>query len=662
MTDKRMRQHTLYLLFLASMSTSTVFAQTGPATAKQATPATQAANQKVQDSLPFSDRSDFENAQRGFIATPETLTIRDAKGNVVWDLEAYKAFIGLDKPAPDTVNPSLWRNAQLGMLNGLFKVTDGIYQVRGYDLSNITFVKTKSGWIVFDPLISPETAKAAYDLVSEQLGKRPIHAVVYSHSHVDHYGGVRGIVDEADVKSGKVKIIAPEGFSEHAVSENVIAGNAMGRRAVFMYGAVLPRNARGGVNGGLGMTTSSGSASLILPTLDITKTGQEVEIDGVKMVFQMTPGTEAPAEMNTWFPQFKALWMAENTTNTMHNVLTLRGAQVRDPLKWATYIDETIDLYGDEVEVKFQSHHWPQWGRDGIITYFGKQRDIYKYTHDQSVRLMNMGYNGEEISEMIKLPASLENEWSTRGYYGTLRHNSRAVYQRYMGWYNGNPSDLNNLPPEMVAPRYVKAMGGEAEAIRIGRESFEQSDYRWVAEMMKHVVFANPDNQEAKNLLADALEQLGYQAESGPWRSVYLEGAFELRNGVPQAGAPATATPDTIRAMSPDMLFDYFAVRLNPEKVEGKKYAINVVFIDIDETHGLRVENSVLNHGRKAVAGADATITLKKSVLDDIQLGTTTLDKAIANGNVKIDGDVAVVKDFMNSMDTFNFWFNVVTP
>lgn len=644
------------------MSAPAVFAQAGPVPSKPATPATQAANQKVQDSLPFSDRTDFENAQRGFIATPKTLTIRDAQGNVVWDLEAYKAFIGLDKPAPDTVNPSLWRNAQLGMLNGLFKVTDGIYQVRGYDLSNITFVKTKSGWIVFDPLISPETAKAAYDLVSEQLGKRPIHAVVYSHSHVDHYGGVRGIVDEADVKSGKVKIIAPEGFSEHAVSENVIAGNAMGRRAVFMYGAVLPRNARGGVNGGLGMTTSSGSASLILPTLDITKTGQEVDIDGVKMVFQMTPGTEAPAEMNTWFPQFKALWMAENTTNTMHNVLTLRGAQVRDPLKWATYIDETIDLYGNDVEVKFQSHHWPQWGREGILSYFGKQRDIYKYTHDQSVRLMNMGYNGEEISEMIKLPASLENEWSTRGYYGTLRHNSRAVYQRYMGWYNGNPSDLNNLPPEMVAPRYVKAMGGEAEAMRKGRESFEQSDYRWVAEMMKHVVFANPDNQEAKNLLADALEQLGYQAESGPWRSVYLEGAFELRNGVPQAGAPATATPDTIRAMSPDMLFDYFAVRLNPEKVEGKKYAINVVFIDIDETHGLRVENSVLNHGPKAVPGADATITLKKSVLDDIQLGTTTLDQSIANGNVKIDGDSAVVKDFMNSMDTFNFWFNIVTP
>ncbi|HWS40193.1 MAG TPA: alkyl sulfatase dimerization domain-containing protein, partial [Arenimonas sp.] len=582
--------------------------------------------------------------------------------NVVWDLEAYKAFIGLDKAAPDTVNPSLWRNAQLNMLNGLFEVTDGIYQVRGYDLSNITFVKTKTGWIVFDPLISPETAKAAYDLVTEHLGRRPIVAVIYSHSHIDHYGGVRGIVDEADVKSGKVQIIAPEGFTEHAVSENVIAGNAMGRRAVYMYGAVLPRNARGGVNGGLGQTTSSGSSTLILPTLDITKTGQEVDIDGVKMVFQMTPGSEAPAEMNTWFPQKKALWMAENTTNTMHNVLTLRGALVRDPLKWANYIDETIDLWGDDVQVKFQSHHWPEWGNTGIIDYFGKQRDIYKYTHDQSVRLMNMGYTGEEISETIKLPASLENEWSTRGYYGTLRHNSRAVYQRYMGWYNGNPSDLNNLPPQMVAPRYVKAMGGEANAIKQAKVSFAENDYRWVAEMMKHVVFANPNNTEAKHLLADAYEQLGYQAESGPWRSVYLQGAFELRNGLPNAGAPSTATSDTIKAMSPSMLFDFFAIRLNPEKVDGKKYAINISLTDINETHGLRVENSVLNHGPKAVTGADANMALTKATLDDIQLGKTTMDQAIKDGTVKITGNQAIINDFLASLDTFNFWFNIVTP
>jgi alkyl sulfatase BDS1-like metallo-beta-lactamase superfamily hydrolase len=653
------------LLLTAMLSVPVAMAQQSapqPVLGKPATAATQAANQMVQQALPFNNKDDFANAQKGFIATPDVLTIKGAKGNVIWDLEAYKTFIGLDKPAPDTVNPSLWRNAQLNMLNGLFEVTDGIYQVRGYDLSNITFVKTKTGWIVFDPLISPETAKAAYDLVSQHLGKRPIHAVIYSHSHVDHYGGVRGIVDEADVKSGKVQIIAPEGFTEHAVSENVIAGNAMGRRAVYMYGAVLPRNARGGVNGGLGQTTSAGSPTLILPTLDITKTGQEVDIDGVKMVFQMTPGTEAPAEMNTWFPQFKALWMAENTTNTMHNVLTLRGAQVRDPLKWANYIDETIDLWGDEVQVKFQSHHWPQWGNSGIVEYFGKQRDIYKYTHDQSVRLMNMGYNGEEISEMIKLPAALENEWSVRGYYGTLRHNSRAVYQRYMGWYNGNPSDLNNLPPEMVAPRYVEAIGGEAEVLRKGQEAFEKSDYRWVAELMKHAVFANPNNTEAKNLLADAYEQLGYQSESGPWRSVYLQGAFELRNGVPQLGAPNTASPDTIRAMSPSMLFDYFAVRLNPEKVEGKKYAINVNLTDINETHGLRVENSVLNHGPKPMAKPDATMTLSKLTLDEIQLGGTTLDKAIADGKVKIDGNQATVKDFLASLDTFKFWFNIVTP
>jgi alkyl sulfatase BDS1-like metallo-beta-lactamase superfamily hydrolase len=662
MKSLQSRNRIYFALLMGIFTTQSAFAQDGPELTKPATAATIAANQAVQQSLPFNNKEDFANAQKGFIGTPDVLTIKGAKGNMIWDLEAYKAFIGLDKSSPDTVNPSLWRNAQLNMLNGLFEVTDGIYQVRGYDLSNITFVKTNTGWIVFDPLISPETAKAAYELVTEHLGKRPILAVIYSHSHIDHYGGVRGIVDEADVKSGKVQIIAPEGFTEHAVSENVIAGNAMGRRAVYMFGAVLPRNARGGVNGGLGQTTSSGSSTLILPTLDITKTGQEIDIDGVKMIFQMTPGSEAPAEMNTWFPQKKALWMAENTTNTMHNLLTLRGALVRDPLKWANYIDETIDLWGGDVKVKFQSHHWPEWGNAGIIDYLGKQRDIYKYTHDQSVRLMNMGYTGEEISETIKLPASLENEWSVRGYYGTLRHNSRAVYQRYMGWYNGNPSDLNNLPPQMVASRYVKAMGGEANAISQAKISYAENDYRWVAEMMKHVVFANPNNTEAKNLLADAYEQLGYQAESGPWRSIYLQGAYELRNGIPNAGAPSSATPDTIRAMSPSMLFDYFAVRLNPEKVDGKKYAININLTDINETHGLRVENSVLNHSPKAVTGADANMALTKATLDDIQLGKITMDQAVTDGKVKITGDQTTVNDFLASLDTFSFWFNIVTP
>jgi alkyl sulfatase BDS1-like metallo-beta-lactamase superfamily hydrolase len=458
------------------------------------------------------------------------------------------------------------------------------------------------------------------------------------------------------------QVIAPEGFTEHAVSENVIAGNAMGRRAVYMYGALLPRNAQGGVNGGLGQTVSTGVPSLIVPTKLITKTGEALDIDGVKMVFQMTPGTEAPAEMNTWFPQHKALWMAENTTNTMHNILTLRGAQVRDALKWSTYLNETIETWGDQVEVKFQSHHWPRWDNANIVDYFKKQRDLYKYIHDQSVRLMNMGYTGEEISEQIKLPPELENFWPNRGYYGTLRHNSRAIYQRYMGWYSGNPSDLDNLPPEMVGPKYIEFMGGEAEVLKKAKASFDKGEYRWVAEVLKHLVFANPDNKEGKLLLADTLEQLGYQAESGPWRSVYLQGAYELRNGVPNAGGTNTASPDTIRAMPPSMLFDYLAVRLNPEKAAGKKMTINIDFTDINEKHSLNIENAVLNHTTRYADKPDTTVTLTKKVLDDIQLGQTTLEQEIASGQVKITGDSKKFSEFVGMLDKFNFWFNIVTP
>nr|WP_198422676.1 alkyl sulfatase dimerization domain-containing protein [Aeromonas media] len=628
---------------------------------KPATESTIKANEAVKASLPFNDKQDFTDAKRGFIAKPDTLTIKDDKGNVVWDLEQYKAYIGLDKAAPDTVNPSLWRNAQLSMQYGLYKVTDGIYQIRGFDLSNITFIKGNKGWIVFDPLISPDTAKAALAFINEKEGKRPVVAVIYSHSHVDHYGGAAGLFSTQEERE-QAQIIAPEGFTEHAVSENVIAGNAMGRRAVYMYGALLPRNAQGGVNGGLGMTTSTGQPSLILPTKLIAKTGEELDIDGVKMVFQMTPGTEAPAEMNTWFPQHKALWMAENTTNTMHNILTLRGAQVRDALKWSTYLNETIETWGDQVEVKFQSHHWPLWDNANIIDYFKKQRDLYKYIHDQSVRLMNMGYTGEEISEQIKLPPELENFWPNRGYYGTLRHNSRAIYQRYMGWYSGNPSDLDNLPPEMVGPKYIEFMGGEAEVLKKAKASFDKGEYRWVAEVLKHLVFANPDSKEGKLLLADTLEQLGYQAESGPWRSVYLQGAYELRNGVPNAGGTNTASPDTIRAMPPSMLFDYLAVRLNPERAAGKKMTINIDFTDINEKHSLNIENAVLNHSTRYADKPDTTVTLTKKVLDDIQLGQTTLEQEIASGQVKITGDAKQFSEFVGMLDKFNFWFNIVTP
>lgn len=630
--------------------------------AKPATKYTIEANKNVFSSLPFKDKTDFENARRGFIATPNHLTITDSEGKAVWDLEEYKKYISLDKAAPDTVNPSLWRNAQLLMQNGLFKVTDNIYQVRGYDLSNITFVKGKTGWIVFDPLISPSTAKAALDLINKELGERPIVAIIYSHSHIDHYGGAAGLVSQADVAAGKVQILAPEHFTEHAVSENVIAGNAMGRRAVYMYGAMLPRNARGGVSGGLGMTTSTGTPGLLRPTHEVKKTDEVVTIDGIKMVFQMTPGTEAPAEMNTWFPQWKALWMAENTTNTMHNILTLRGALVRDALKWSSFLNETIEKWGGDVTVKFQSHHWPVWGNENIKPYFEKQRDIYKFTHDQSVRLMNQGYNGEEISEMITLPESLENNWATRGYYGTLRHNSRAVYQRYMGWYNGNPSDLNNLPPAMVAKKYMEFMGGERKVLKKARKSFDKGEYRWVAEVMKHAVFANPDSTDAKELLADAYEQLGYQAESGPWRSVYLQGALELRNGVMQLPATSTATPDTIRAMSPSMLFDYLAIRLNPEKAAGKDFTINVSFTDLKSKYSLTVKNSVLNHTANQHKKSDVALTMTMATMNGIQLKEFTLNEAIKSGKIKLSGNKKIVTDFFAMLDNFDFWFNVVTP
>ena len=629
---------------------------------KNATKATIDVNNRVKEDLPFSDKKDFDDAQKGFIAKQDVVTIKNDKGDVVWDLEAYKKYISLDKPSPDSVNPSLWRNAQLNMINGLFEVTDGIYQVRGYDLSNITFIKGDTGWIVFDPLISKETAKAALDFINKELGERPVTGVFYSHSHLDHFGGVRGIVDEKDVIAGKVPIVASLGFTEHAVSENVIAGNAMGRRAVYMYGSMLPRNEKGGVNGGLGQTTSTGLATMIKPTDIIEKTGEERTIDGVKMVFQYTPGTEAPTEMNIWFPDKKALWMAENTTNTMHNILTLRGAQVRDALKWSSYLQETIDMWGDDVEVKFQSHHWPMWGQEDIVKYFKTQRDMYKYTHDQTVRLMNQGYIGSEISEMIEFPDEIGKTWSSRGYYGTLRHNSRAVYQRYMGWYDGNPSDLNDLPPADAAVKYVEYMGGEAEAIKKAQADFDKGNYRWVAEVVKHVVFANPESESGKALLADAYEQMGYQAESGPWRSVYLQGAYELRNGVPSSGGLTTASPDIIKNMPPEMLFDYLAVRILPEKAAGKAFVMNMDFTDLDEKYSLYVENSVLNHTTKLAEKPDVSLELTKATLDDVQLGNITLEKAIADGSIKLDGDPQVLKDFVGMLDNFNFWFNIVTP
>jgi alkyl sulfatase BDS1-like metallo-beta-lactamase superfamily hydrolase len=644
---------------LGAASVETAHSQSA---SKPASEATKAANRRVLESLNFGDKEDFENAARGFIAKPDVLTIKDANGVVVWDMESFKAFITPGTAAPDSVNPSLWRNAQLNMQYGLFKVSDRIYQVRGFDLSNITFVKGDKGWIVFDPLISVETAKAAYDFVTRQLGKRPIVAIVYSHSHVDHFGGVRGIVDEADVKSKKVQILAPEHFTEHAISENVIAGNAMSRRAVFMFGALLPRGAQGSVGAGLGPTNSVGTVSLILPTREIKKTGETVTVDGVRMVFQLTPDTEAPAEMNTYFPQFRALWMAENATNTMHNILTLRGAQVRDPLNWARYLDEAIDLYANKSDVKFQSHHWPLWGKEKIADYLKKQRDMYKYMHDQSLNLLNKGYTGVELSNAIALPPELDKAWPNRGYYGTLKHNTRAIYQRYMGFYDANPSTLDQLPPEAAARKYVDYMGGSAAVIKHAKADFEKGEYRWVAEALRHVVFADSSNTQAKELLADAYEQMGYQAESGPWRSVYLQGALELRNGTPNVGGARSASPDVIKAMPPELTFDFLAVRLNGPRAAGKKLALDIEFTDLKKPYAIKIENGVLNYSQRTAPDADAKVTLTKATLDRILLGEVTVEQAVASGDLKVEGRREAFMDFVGLLDRFPFWFNIVTP
>lgn len=658
MSIKRFRVTGLCIA-LGAMVTTPVTAQTSAT--DPAAAATRDANRAVLESLPFSDKQDFENAARGLLLKPDTLTITGKNGKPVWDLESYKAFITQGAEAPDSVNPSLWRNAQLLLNYGLFEVADGIYQVRGYDLANITFVRGDTGWIVFDTGSTAETAAAAYELVTKQFGKRPVVAVVYSHPHLDHYGGVKGLISEEDVRSGKVQLIAPEGFMEHAISENVTTGNAMSRRAIFMYGALLPRGPEGSVGAGLGLTNPRGTSTLIEPNKYISKTGTRLTVDGVEMEFQMTPGTEAPAEMNTYFPKQRALWMAENTTATLHNILTLRGAQVRDALGWSKYIQETIELYGDKTDVKFQSHHHPEWGQAHVLDYFKKQRDLYKFLHDRSVHLINQGYTGDEIAEMIKLPPSLNNLWSGRGYYGTLKHNARAIYQRYMGWYTGNPSDLDVLPNEEAAKKYVEYMGGEAAVLRRAKADFDKGEYRWVGMALRHVVFANPDNAEAKALLARAYEQMGYQAESGPWRSVYLQGAYELRNGTPPI-ASSSASPDVVRAMTVDMLFDFLAVQLDATKAEGKVIKVNFNFTDINEGYTLALENSVLNHSRKQAEKADATVTMTKATLDDVNLGKLSLQDAIKGGHIKVQGDAASVKDLFGMITTFKPGFNIVTP
>ena len=628
---------------------------------KDATPITQALNRAVQDALPFADTQDFDDARRGFLCTLPEVEIKNDQGRVVWSLRDY-AFLA-DEQAPPTVNPSLWRQARLNMANGLFHVTDRIYQIRGFDISNMTLIEGDRGVIVIDPLISTEVARAGLDLYRQHRGPRPVTAVIYTHSHTDHYGGVRGVIDGAAVEAGDVPVIAPDRFMEEIVSETVLAGTAMIRRAQFQFGATLPKGPRGQVDAGLGKVTSRGTVTLIPPTRTITRPIEVHRVDGIEIAFQITPETEAPAEMHMFYPDLRALNLAENATHNLHNIYPIRGAQARDANAWARYLNEALDQFGSDTDVVFAQHHWPVWGQPRALDFLRRQRDLYKYLHDQTVRLMNHGYKAAEIAERLTLPKSLGSTWHVRGYYGTLSHNAKAVYQRYIGWYDANPANLNPLPPIERGKKYVEYMGGAEAAIRRAQEDFTKGEYRFVAEAMSHVVFADPSNVAARQLGADALEQLGYAAESATWRNAYLLGALELRRGQPSPAARAPISPDVVRAMSLDLFFDYLGVRLHGEKAEGLTTVINWVFSDLGRTYVLNLEHSALTYvADRRRADADATVTLARAVLDRLVLREVSLPDAITQGLVVVEGDTAKVTELFGLLDEFSLMFEVIEP
>lgn len=630
----------------------------------EAAASTRKLNTGVLQQLPFGDKQDFEDARRGFIAPlPDGGVIRNKEGQPVWDLKGF-SFIKPGVPAPDTVNPSLWRQSQLLIYAGLFQVTDRVYQVRGADASNITFIEGDTGIIVVDPLISVECARSALDLYNRHRPKKPVVAVIYTHSHVDHFGGVKGVVSEEEVKAGKVKIIAPDGFLKAAVDENVMAGTAMSRRAGYMYGVFLPPGPQGKVTMGLGLTVSTGTVTLIPPTDVITKTGQEMVLDGLKFVFQLAPETEAPAEMHFFLPQLKLLCPAENCCHNLHNLYTLRGAKTRDALAWSKNLNESLERWGDQAEFMLNVHHWPVWGRERLVDRLKKQRDMYRYLHDQTLRLANQGYTMVEIAEMIELPASLAQEWYCRGYYGTVNHGVKGVYVKYLGWFDGNPANLHPLPPVEAGQRYVEFMGGAEAVINKARQYYDKGEYRWVAQVMNHVVFADPKNDAARELQAKALEQLGYQAESGPWRNFYLTGAEELRRGVDKGIPGPTASPDTIQAMPLDLFFDYLGVRLNGPQAVGKTIIINWNFTDTKEKYVLTLENGALNHtANKQVKGADATVNLTRTAFNEVIMGgKPKLEAKMAAGDIKLEGAKERLGELLSLMDNFDPWFNIVTP
>ncbi len=593
----------------------------------------------LRKSLPFEDKRDFEETKKGFIAAPPYKQIKAEAGNVAWDMGSYEWLLqGQDF---DSIHPSLQRQAILNMAYGLYEVVPGkIYQVRGYDLANISFIKSDTGWIVFDPLTAKETAKAALEFINEKLGKRPVVAVVYSHSHADHYGGVRGVVGEADVKSGKVPIIAPVGFMEHAIAENVYAGNAMNRRLFFQYGVLLPRSPFGHVDQSIGKNTAAGNGGLIEPTRYIEKDFETLTVDGVTMEFQNTPGTEAPAEMNTWFPQFKAFWAAENITSTIHNIYTLRGALVRDALAWSKHINVALYRYGIEAEYMFASHSWPRWGNDRIQEIMRTQRDAYAHLNNNVLHHANQGVTINEIHNVYTQPKSLQDQWAAHSYHGSSEHNSRAVLNRYLGYWDANPATLMPLSPRESAPLYVEMMGGSEKIMSKGKQLFDQGKYREATEILNKLVYAEPGNQPAKDLLADVYEQIGYQKESPSVRNSFLGAAYELRHGMPGGASPKTSGPDTIRGMSTDLWLNFLGIRLDSKKAENLKFVINLVTPDNGEKYVVEMSNATLTNikGQQA-KNPDLTITVNRSDLESVMGGKATFDDLIKAGKAKFDGD-----------------------
>jgi alkyl sulfatase BDS1-like metallo-beta-lactamase superfamily hydrolase len=621
----------------------------------KATDSTRKENQNVLNELNFNDKEDFELATKGFIATSQNPIIKGKDAD--YDLNA-QAFT-LNKNAPDTVNPSLWRQSQLTSQNGLFKVAENIYQIRGFDISNMTLIKGKTGWIVIDPLTSIETAAAGMKLVNEKLGKHPIKVVIFTHSHADHFGGVMGILTPDDIKSKKVQIVAPEGFLEEAISENLYAGNIMSRRATFSYGNYLPMSPTGSVGTGLGPSVSAGTHSIAVPTKLIKKTGEVATLDGVKFVFQMAPGTEAPSEMLFYMPEFKALCLAEDATANQHNLYTLRGAKVRSPLVWSQALTKTLEMFGKDTQVAFASHHWPHWGNEKITEFITNQRDMYKFINDQTLRLANMGYDATEIAEQLKLPDALNKKFYNRGYYGALNHNVKATYQLYLGFFNGDPATLHQHTRVDSAKLYVDAMGGADKVIKIAREAFKRGDYRWAAEVINHVVYSNPQNSEALQIKATALEQLGFQAESGTWRGFYLSAAKELRDGKINY-APPIMDP---RSLPLAMLFDYSALRVNPDKAKDKNIRVGIASTDTKENFTLTLHNSVLL-AAKSTAGEklDGTAQLSSAEIGKLFSGDTSLDDLKKSGRLKSSGNLTALNDILGTFDTFPSYMNLVTP